>query len=41
MFQTNSVAFLAERSINWARRRTSAVTYLTGVAWGGAVNDLS
>lgn len=41
MFQTNSVAFLAERSINWARRRTTAVTYLTGVAWGGAVNDLS
>lgn len=41
MFQTNSVAFLAERTINWARRRTSAVTYLTSVAWGGTVNDLS
>ena len=38
MFQTNSVAFRAERALNWARRRTTAVTYLTGVAWGGAVN---
>lgn len=37
MFQTNSVAFLAERSLNWARRRVSAVAYLTSVAWGGAV----
>ena len=41
MFQTNSVAFRAERSLNWARRRTTAVTYLSGVAWGGTVNDLS
>ena len=41
MFQTNSVAILAERTINWAARRTSAVAYLSGVAWGGAVNDLS
>jgi hypothetical protein len=41
LWQTNSVGFLAERTINWARRRTSAVAYLTGVAWGGAVNDLS
>jgi hypothetical protein len=41
MFQTNSVAFLAERTINWAARRASAVAYLSGVAWGGAVNDLS
>jgi hypothetical protein len=38
LWQTNSVGFLAERSINWARRRTSAVAYLTSVAWGGAVN---
>lgn len=37
MFQTNSVAFLAERALNWARRRTSAVAYLTSVDWGGAV----
>lgn len=34
MFQTNSVAFRAEREINWARRRpTGAVAVLTGVAW--------
>jgi HK97 family phage major capsid protein len=39
MFQTNSVAFLAEREINWARRRDSAVAVLTDVAWGGAVNE--
>lgn len=41
LWQTNSVGFLAERTINWARRRTTAVAYLTAVAWGGAVNDLS
>jgi len=34
MFQTNSTAFLAERFINWARRRASGVAYLTGVNWG-------
>lgn len=34
MFQTNSVAFRAERTINWARRRPVSVAYLTGVAWG-------
>lgn len=31
MFQTDSVALRAERYINWAKRRASAVTYLTGV----------
>lgn len=41
LWQTNSVGFLAERTINWAARRPSAVAYLSGVAWGGAVNDLS
>ncbi len=41
MFQNNSVAFLCERIINWKKRRSSAVAYLTGVAWGGSVNDLS
>lgn len=41
LWQTNSVGFLAERTINWARRRTPSVSYLTGVAWGGSVNDLS
>jgi HK97 family phage major capsid protein/HK97 family phage prohead protease len=34
MFQTNSVAFRAERFINWARRRVSGVAYLSGVRWG-------
>jgi hypothetical protein len=38
MFQTNSVAFRVERILNWSLRRTTAVTYLTGVAWGGAVS---
>ncbi|MBZ9659790.1 phage major capsid protein [Mesorhizobium sp. ESP-6-4] len=37
MFQTNSVALRAERTINWKLRRSSAVAYLTGVVWGGAV----
>jgi HK97 family phage major capsid protein len=41
MFQTNSVAFLCERIINWKKRRSTAVAYLTGAAWGGSVNDLS
>jgi len=36
MFQTNSVAFRAERTINWARRRASAVAYLSAVNWGQA-----
>lgn len=34
MWQTNSVAFLAERTVNWALRRTDAVQYLTAVTWG-------
>lgn len=38
MFQTNSVALRAERTLNWAARRDSAVAYLTSVAWGGAVS---
>ena len=37
MFQTNSVAFRAERTINWARRRSQSVAYLSSVEWGGAV----
>lgn len=37
MFQTNSVALRAERTINWKRARASAVAYLTSVSWGGAV----
>lgn len=34
MFQTNSAAFRAERTINWAKRRTSAVAYVSGVFYG-------
>lgn len=36
MFQTNSVAFRAERQIGWLRARTTAVAYVTAVAWGEA-----
>jgi HK97 family phage major capsid protein len=41
LWQTNSVGFRCERILNWAARRPTAVAYLSGVAWGGAVNDLS
>jgi hypothetical protein len=34
MFQTNSVAFRAERTMNWARRRASAVAWMDNVTWG-------
>lgn len=34
MWQTNSVAFRAERILNWAKRRPSAVAVLGDVAWG-------
>ena len=34
LWQRNLVGFRAERTINWARRRASAVAYLTGVNWG-------
>lgn len=34
LWQRNLVGFRAERTINWARRRASAVEYLTGVSWG-------
>lgn len=37
LWQTNSVGFRAERTINWARRRASGVAWLTGVHWGEAV----
>lgn len=39
MFQTNSVAFRAERTLNWARRRSTSVAYLTGVGWGGELHS--
>lgn len=34
MFQTNSVAFRAERTLNWTRRRDTGVALISGVAWG-------
>ncbi len=34
MFQTNSVAFRAERTINWTRRRDTGVAVIDTVAWG-------
>lgn len=37
MFATNSVAFRAERHLNWAKRRPGAVQMLTGVNWGQPV----
>ena len=37
MFQTNSVAFRAERTVNWARRRTSAVAWMDDITWGDPV----
>lgn len=38
MFQNNMVAIRAEHTLNWKRRRPVVGAYLTGVAWGGAVN---
>lgn len=34
LWQTNSVGFRAERTINWSKRRATAVQVLSGVAWG-------
>lgn len=34
LWQRNLVGFLAERTINWAKRRPSSVQLLSGVAWG-------
>lgn len=36
LWQTNSVGFLAEQTINWAPRRDSAVALLDQVEWGEA-----
>ncbi len=33
MFQTNSVAFRAERTVNWKRRRNDGVAWIKGVAY--------
>jgi HK97 family phage major capsid protein/HK97 family phage prohead protease len=37
LWQTNSVGFRAERTIDWMRRRANAVAVLTGVNWGDEV----
>jgi|GEM_PF-107580 len=37
LWQNNLVGLRAERTINWKRRRESAVAYITGAVWGGAV----
>ena len=34
MFQTNSIALRAERFINWAKLRTTAVVFIDDVNWG-------
>jgi hypothetical protein len=34
LWQTNSVGFLAERTLNWSLRRTEGVNYLDQVNWG-------
>lgn len=34
MFQTNSVAFRAERTLNWTRRRDTGVAVIDNVTWG-------
>lgn len=34
LWQRNLVGFRAERTINFARRRASAASYLSGVSWG-------
>jgi HK97 family phage major capsid protein/HK97 family phage prohead protease len=34
LWQTNTVGFLAERTINWAKRRATAVALLDEVNWG-------
>jgi hypothetical protein len=37
LWQNGLVGLKGERTINWKKRRASAVAYLSGVAWGGAV----
>lgn len=37
LWQTNSVGIRAERYINFAKRRPSAIAVLSGVQWGGAL----
>lgn len=37
MWQNNMIAYRAEMTVNWKKRRSTAVAYLSGVTWGGAV----
>ena len=37
LWQTNSVGFRAERTVNWMRRRVSAVAWMDNVTWGDPV----
>jgi len=37
LWQTNSVGFRAERTLNWARRRVSAVAWMDNITWGDPV----
>jgi HK97 family phage major capsid protein len=39
MFQTNSVAFRAERTLNWARRRSSAVAWMDNITWSDPAEE--
>lgn len=39
MFQTNSVALRAEQYLNWSKRRSTAVAFLTDVDWGGEASS--
>jgi HK97 family phage major capsid protein len=34
LWQRNLVGFRAERTVNWARRRSGSVAYLDAVTWG-------
>lgn len=38
LWQTNSVGFRAERTLNWAKRRASAVAVIGAVNWGETVS---
>lgn len=37
LWQTNAVGFRAERTLNWARRRASAVAWMDDITWGDPV----
>lgn len=39
MWQSNSIAFRAERSVAWAKRRSEAVQYMSQVEWGESADS--